>query len=287
MSLFAFQQEVPFAHPLPHYPVSKEPRLAPSFADKKETPPPHIPTFLPAFPDKHTYVQTAAYAGHEHDPKQQRLAADKARRQAEKSLVKLHDRSMPPPPPPKLAPGGAKPPQLKLPASMGPPPPRQKQTNPFLAAPLWEDQSRSVPPPGSAVQNNISYPEHGAEFGDEEEEEDAATAMEGVTADLLTESAEQWSEWQSIHSTDSSAAAPSTIPFSMDLANSMRQKAVSSRLQRAVPDAFAATDEDGGGAHDAGRAPTNQRSKKSQRDPSLQQAEQILAAGSDALTLQQ
>lgn len=106
--------------------------------------------------------------------------------QAEKSLVKLHDRSMPPPPPPKLAPGGAKPPQLKLPASMGPPPPRQKQTNPFLAAPLWEDQSRSVPPPGSAVQNNISYPEHGAEFGDEEEEEDAATAMEGVTADLLT-----------------------------------------------------------------------------------------------------
>ena len=105
--------------------------------------------------------------------------------QAEKSLVKLHDRSMPPPPPPKLAPGGAKPPQLKLPASMGPPPPRQKQTNPFLAAPLWEDQSRSVPPAGSAVQmqNNISYPEHGAEFGDEEEEEDVATAMEGVTAE--------------------------------------------------------------------------------------------------------
>ena len=104
--------------------------------------------------------------------------------QAEKSLVKLHDRSMPPPPPPKHVPGGAKPPHLKLPASMGPPPPRQKQTNPFLAAPLWEDQSRSVPPPGSAVQNNISYPEQGAEFGDEEEEEDAATAMEGVTEAL-------------------------------------------------------------------------------------------------------
>ena len=27
------------------------------------------------------YVQTAAYAGHEQDPRQQRLAADKARRQ--------------------------------------------------------------------------------------------------------------------------------------------------------------------------------------------------------------
>ncbi len=30
------QQEVPFAHPLPHYPVSKAPSLAPTFADKKE-----------------------------------------------------------------------------------------------------------------------------------------------------------------------------------------------------------------------------------------------------------
>jgi len=74
------QQELPFAHPLPHYPVSKAPSLAPTFADKKEVghihamllmsmafqllklkypvhvqaPPPHIPAFLPAFPDKHT-----------------------------------------------------------------------------------------------------------------------------------------------------------------------------------------------------------------------------------------
>ena len=61
----------------------------------------------------------------------------------------------------------------------------------------------------------------------------------------------------------------------------------SSACCRAVPDAFAATDDDGDGAHDAGRALTNQKSKKSHRDPSLQQAEQILAAGSDALTLQQ
>lgn len=32
----AFQHEIPFAHPLPQFPISKEPRLAPSFADKKE-----------------------------------------------------------------------------------------------------------------------------------------------------------------------------------------------------------------------------------------------------------
>lgn len=53
---------------------------------------------------------------------------------------------------------------------------------------------------------------------------------------------------------------------------------------RLVPDAFAATEDDVDGA---GRALNNQKSKKSQRDPSLQQAEQILAAGSDALMLQQ
>ena len=51
-----------------------------------------------------------------------------------------------------------------------------------------------------------------------------------------------------------------------------------------MPDAFAAADDDGDGV---GRAVTNQKSKKSQRDSSLQQAEQILAAGSDALMLQQ
>ena len=34
------------------------------------------------------------------------------------------------------------------------------------------------------MQNNISYPEQGAEFGDEEEDEAAATAMEGVTEAL-------------------------------------------------------------------------------------------------------
>lgn len=76
--------------------------------------------------------------------------------QAEKSLVKLHDRSMPPPPPP-----GAKPPGLKLPASMGPPPSRQKHINPFLAAPLWEEAARSAPAPESALQNNSNFPEQG------------------------------------------------------------------------------------------------------------------------------
>ena len=56
---------------------------------------------------------------------------------------------------------------------------------------------------------------------------------------------------------------------------------------RDVPDAFATADDDGDGMQGADRALTHQKSKKSQRDPSLQQAEQILAVGSDALMLHQ
>lgn len=56
---------------------------------------------------------------------------------------------------------------------------------------------------------------------------------------------------------------------------------------RDVPDAFATADDDGDGMQGAGRVLTHQKSKKSQRDPSVQQAEQILAAGSNALMLHQ
>ena len=59
---------------------------------------------------------------------------------------------------------------------------------------------------------------------------------------------------------------------------------VTKKCCRVVPDAFATADDDGDGI---GRALTYQKSKRSQRDPSLQQAEQILAAGSNALMLQQ
>jgi hypothetical protein len=46
--------------------------MPPTFADQKEPPPPHIPSFLPAFPDPHTYQHTAAFPGHEADPYKQR-----------------------------------------------------------------------------------------------------------------------------------------------------------------------------------------------------------------------
>ena len=58
-------------------------------------------------------------------------------------------------------------------------------------------------------------------------------------------------------------------------------------LCRDVPDAFAAPDSDLEGAQAGSRSLTQVKSKSSQRDPALLHAEQILAAGSDALKLNQ
>ena len=54
-----------------------------------------------------------------------------------------------------------------------------------------------------------------------------------------------------------------------------------------MPDAFAAPDSDLEGAQAGSRSLTQHKSKSSQRDPALLHAEQILAAGSDALKLNQ
>ncbi len=56
---------------------------------------------------------------------------------------------------------------------------------------------------------------------------------------------------------------------------------------RDVQDAFAAADDDAAAVLAPGRSLTAQKNKKAQRDPSLEHAEQILAAGSDALKMQQ
>jgi len=65
------QEDNTFAHPLPQYPVQKPGRKLPTFQDKQEAAPAHIPAFLPAFPDKHTYLQTPKFPGHEADPAKQ------------------------------------------------------------------------------------------------------------------------------------------------------------------------------------------------------------------------
>ena len=56
---------------------------------------------------------------------------------------------------------------------------------------------------------------------------------------------------------------------------------------REVPDAFAALDSEADDAQAGIRPSAQAKSKASQRDPALLHAEQILAAGSDALKMHQ
>lgn len=82
----------PFPHVVARYPVMQQQPSAPTFLDRHEPHPQHIPAHFPAFPDTHTYQHTPAFQGHEPDAQRQRQAVLASKQQAEAALVKLHQR---------------------------------------------------------------------------------------------------------------------------------------------------------------------------------------------------
>jgi transcription initiation factor TFIID subunit 8 len=74
-TLGTLQEENTFAHSLPQFPVRKPGRMLPTFEERGEAPPAYVPAFLPAFPDRHTYVHTPTFPGHEENPDQQTQAS--------------------------------------------------------------------------------------------------------------------------------------------------------------------------------------------------------------------
>ncbi|OWM82425.1 transcription initiation factor TFIID subunit 8 [Punica granatum] len=86
-------EEIPFAHPLPRFPVNRERRLIPSFDHMGETPSgKHIPSWLPALPDPHTYKQTPMWNERKSDLRADKLEQARQRRKAERSLLNLQQR---------------------------------------------------------------------------------------------------------------------------------------------------------------------------------------------------
>jgi transcription initiation factor TFIID subunit 8 len=63
--------------------------LLSSFKDAKEEPPAHIPAFLPALPDQHTYKETPVYEGRQIEAGQAKLEMHQSFRKAEKALISL------------------------------------------------------------------------------------------------------------------------------------------------------------------------------------------------------
>jgi hypothetical protein len=89
------EDEVPFAQPLPRYPVRKRPRCVPSFRESGDAPPAHVPAWAPSLPDTHTYVATPAHAPAAPDDRRVRLELAEQTVSAEGALARLADRLAP------------------------------------------------------------------------------------------------------------------------------------------------------------------------------------------------
>ncbi|KAK9291177.1 hypothetical protein L1049_009365 [Liquidambar formosana] len=86
-------EEVPFAQPVPRFPVIRDRKMVPSFMQMGETPTgKHIPAWLPAFPDQHTYIHTPVWNERATDPRADKIEQARQRRKAERSLLSLQQR---------------------------------------------------------------------------------------------------------------------------------------------------------------------------------------------------
>lgn len=85
--------DVPFAQPVPQFPVIRERRMIPSFLQMGETPASkHVPPWLPAFPDPHTYVRTPVWNERLSDARTDKIELARQHRKAERSLLSLQQR---------------------------------------------------------------------------------------------------------------------------------------------------------------------------------------------------
>jgi len=82
--------EIPFISTIAPFPIPRSQVEKPQeLQDPEEPLPPHVPTFLPPFPDKHTYTHTPLFSERITDTKTLRRAKSKQKRQLEKSLYEL------------------------------------------------------------------------------------------------------------------------------------------------------------------------------------------------------
>ncbi|XWS43568.1 hypothetical protein CRYUN_Cryun16bG0115300 [Craigia yunnanensis] len=87
------KEEIPFAQPVPKFPVVRNRKLIPSFEHMNETlPGKHIPSWLPAFPDPHTYIHTPMWNERASDPCADKIEQARQRRKAERALLSLQQR---------------------------------------------------------------------------------------------------------------------------------------------------------------------------------------------------
>ncbi|KAL6058814.1 Transcription initiation factor TFIID subunit 8 [Balamuthia mandrillaris] len=83
-------EETPFPKVIPEFPVKKKPVAKQGLKDPEEPLPPHIPPFLPSFPDRHTYINTSVFdTTTAEDAKIIRQLRSKRKRQVQKAVIQL------------------------------------------------------------------------------------------------------------------------------------------------------------------------------------------------------
>lgn len=93
MAFVDSKDEVPFTRPLPKFPIPRALQPTPSFAvAERETGMRHVPEWLPAFPDPHTYVRTEVWSEQAAKDRVDMVEQVRQRRKAEKSLLSLQQR---------------------------------------------------------------------------------------------------------------------------------------------------------------------------------------------------
>ncbi|XP_009350423.2 transcription initiation factor TFIID subunit 8 [Pyrus x bretschneideri] len=86
-------EHIPFAYSIPQFPVVKDRKLTPSFWQRGvETPGEHIPSWLPAFPESHTYAQSTISNERAIEPHTDMIEQEKQQRNVERSLYNLQRR---------------------------------------------------------------------------------------------------------------------------------------------------------------------------------------------------
>ncbi|CAK9182610.1 unnamed protein product [Ilex paraguariensis] len=86
-----YAEEVPYAQPVPYFTVVRNKRGIRNFIEMGETFK-HIPAWLPAFRDPHTYIHSAVWNERVTDPRDDKIQLARQRRKAERSLLSLQQR---------------------------------------------------------------------------------------------------------------------------------------------------------------------------------------------------
>lgn len=145
-------EEVPFVYDVPQFPVVKDRKPALSFLQIGEEPPgEHIPAWLPAFPDLHTYVYSPTQNERATDSHIDKIELERQHRKEESSVLNLQQH---------LACNGSEGPSS---VEHGDPAKAKQamESNPFLAAPLRFGEKEVSPivfPPTISNEAVVEYP---------------------------------------------------------------------------------------------------------------------------------